>query len=728
MNLYLCEKPSQAKDLAAVLGANKRGDGCILGNGVTITWAYGHLLEQFMPDDYDPAYKQWNMDLLPIIPEQWKSKPKKAGLKQYKVIQDQVKKASTVYIATDYDREGEVIARELLDRFKYRGPIKRVPLRSLDELSIREALADTLEDYQTKNMYFAGLARTRADWLVGMNFSRLFTAIADAAGTRQTFHIGRVITPLVGLVVARDNSIKQFVPEPYYELDVSVQVQRGTFKARWIPPEEIADEEGRCKNRTYADQVHRDIQGQHGTIERAETTDHKESAPLPFSLSALQMYCSKRWGYTAQQVLDTAQSLYEEHKATSYPRTDSRYLPESQREQVRQVFQAMMLSDPDISGLVAGADPDRKARAFNDGKVDAHHAIIPTRSKCDLAKFNERERNVYDAIRRHYVAQFYAPFEYKKTEVLATCRDNQFKASGKVPTVQGWKVIFQNEPKDNEEGAEQDDDTILPPIHQGEPAVFASAQVADKMTRPAPHFTEAALLSAMANIARFVDEPKFKAILKETAGLGTEATRAGILEGAFTKGYLKREKKTIRATDKGHAVIGMVPKIISSPGMTAAWEQELEKIASGNKHLDTFIKEMETWLSKLVNQIKDVSDTFLSGEAGAQLKALAPVTYPCFNCGSDMRRIRGKKGFFWACRSDACKKTFNDNRGKPEDPSVANKPAKNAPECPECSAPMLKRKGKSRDGKSNSFWGCSRYPDCKGIKNVTQRKRKKSSA
>ncbi|QCF28127.1 DNA topoisomerase III [Hydrocarboniclastica marina] len=726
MNVYLCEKPSQAKDLAAVLGIGNRKDGFFTDGGQNVvTWAFGHLLEQFMPDDYDPALKAWKIESLPIIPGTWKSKVKKSGAKQYKVIQQLINKASVVYIATDYDREGETIARDLLERFRFAGAIKRVPLTSLDEISIQEALRNTLDDYQTRPLFHAGQARTRADWLVGMNFSRLFTVIAGQAGIRETFHIGRVITPLVGLVVARDKSIDNFVPEPYYELTAGIQVQRGSFKAKWQPPEEVCDSEGRCINKAFAEQVLNDVRGQRGVIAKAETKDHKSSAPLPFSLSNLQLYASKKWGYTAQEVLDTAQSLYETHKATTYPRTDSDYLPESQRGDVRQIFQAMILSDDSISGLVAGADPDRKARAFNDKKVQAHHAIIPTRTKCDISRMSDKERNLYDIIRRRYIAQFYAPYEYQQTDVVVVCREQTFLTSGRVPTAQGWKVLFDD--RDDEEDGEKENQQLLPPLNTGEPAQVDIADLADKMTRPAPHFTEATLLAAMKNVARFVDEPKFKKILKETAGLGTEATRAGIIEGALTKGYIKREKRVIKATDKGRAVISLVPHIISSPGMTAAWEQELEKIASGEQQLSVFIRQLEGWLSKLVIQIKQRSAELISSEAGNQLKSLAPVTFPCFTCGGPMKRIKGKNGFFWGCQNRACDKTFKDSRGKPVDPAIVAKPPRNAPDCPQCGTTMMKRQGKPKDGKkADAFWGCTRYPECKGTKPVATRKRTKT--
>jgi len=674
MKVYLCEKPSQAKDLASVIGADGRGDGFIkCRGGDIVTWAFGHLAEQFMPDDYDDAFKKWEMDTLPIIPKPWKMKIKKSGAKQFKVIKSLIGKASSVCIATDYEREGELIARELLSLCKYNGPITRLKLTALDETSIRRALTAPLQGAQTEPLFYAGLARARADWLVGMNLSRLYTLLARSAGGEHTLHVGRVVTPTVALVYQRDKEIEAFQPSPYYEVTANILVQRGQFKAKWSCPEDMADSEGRCTNKGYAQQVAQSVGGQHGRVVSVDQKKRKESAPLPFDLTSLQQYAAKRWGYTAQEVLDTAQTLYETHKLISYPRTDSRYLPDSQHGDVPGILQSLSRTDPSFSGICAGADTSIKGRAFNDEKVSAHNAIIPTQKVGDLSQLTERENQIYDAVRRFYVAQFYEPYQFESTDVVVHIggssqqSPHEFVAKGKVPLAMGWKVLFQeaseHDPKD--EAEEKEEDRTLPAMSEGEAAQARNAECHDKMTRPAPHFTEATLLAAMENISRFVQEPQFKRILKETSGIGTPATRAGIIEGAIQKGYLKREKRTIRSTSRAATLITFVPKVVASPGMTAAWEQELEKIASGDQSMANFLSELERWLAKMIDKVK-ASGIADNPEVKAMLAAEKGPSHECPSCGSEMRRRKGQYGNFWGCTSRSCNKTFDDYRGKPD--------------------------------------------------------------
>lgn len=730
MDLYICEKPSQAKDLAQVLRISKRAEGYLHDGGDRmVTWAFGHLLELDMPDAYDPSLKSWNMETLPIAPDQWRYHVKKSGAKQFKVIKELLGKASQVFIATDHDREGEAIARSLMDRCRYRGAVKRVCLRALDETSIRKALADIRPGDETVPLYHAAMARSRADWLIGMNMSRLYTVLARKIGYDETLHVGRVITPTVALVCQRDKEVANFTPAPYYVLSVDVSVQSGAFRAVWDVPEELADDQGRCINKAFAEQVAQQVRGVSAVISTAETKAGKESAPLPFDLTSLQQYAAKRWGYTAQQVLDGAQALYETHKATTYPRTDSRYLPESQREDIADTLQGLMLSDQSFSGLVAGADPQRSSRAYNDSKVTAHHAIIPTPARTDISKMSELEFNLYDCIRRFYVAQFYAPFEFNRTKIQVTAGQHLFNARGKTPLKQGWKVIFNSDlesaPEDEgetkDENPEQDQ---LPPMRQGEPAVINGAELADKLTRPPPHFTEATLLAAMENIARFVTEPRFKQILKDTAGLGTPATRAGTIQGAVDRGYLQRKKKTLHATDKAHALVTILPEAVKSPGMTAAWEQQLEKIAAGEARMTTFMEQITGWVSTMVTTVKTNAEQLTQQDSGlkAAFADAKGTTHPCFTCGSPLKRIKGKNGFFWGCQSPSCKKTFPDNRGKPQQRTEPE----DGPDCPDCGKTMRLRSGKA-PGKTRAtkFWGCSGYPECKGR---LPYKRKRSSA
>lgn len=721
MELYICEKPSQGRDLAAVLGASQRGDGCIKGDNKVITWAFGHLLEMLMPDDYDEKYKSWSLETLPIAPDadEWKNRVRKDAFKQYKVIEALVKSASSVIVATDYDREGEAIARSLLDRFRYKGPVKRLCLTALDESSIRKALSSIKDGKETMPLYFAALARQRADWLVGMNISRLYTVLARSVGFRETLHVGRVLTPTVSLVCSRDKDIANFKPSPFWVLQVTTSVQNGHFKARWLPNESVSDDQGRCINKPFVEQVAAQVKGAAARITKAETKPSKESAPLPFDLTSLQQYAAKRWGYTAQQTLDAAQSLYEVHKATSYPRTDSRYLPESQRADVPAIMQAIIQADTEFAGHVAGADINRKARAFNDKKVTAHHAIIPTPGKANLSAMSAVEYHIYDAIRRFFIAQFYSDYEFSRTVIELESAGHTFVASGKTPLRQGWKVLFtsdsESDPQDDE-GEENEEQDKLPPVNQGEPAQIQGTDIQSKMTRPSPHFTEATLLAAMENIARFVEEEHFKQILKETAGLGTPATRAGIIEGAVKRGYFVRQKKILRATDKAHALIEVLPLAIKSPGLTAAWEQQLEAIADGSGDMNGFMRQITGWVTETVEQLKQAAPS-LTAEGGSLDKAFRdarPPEHKCFACGGLLRRIKGKNGFFWGCQNEPCRKTFPDNKGKPESRSDDSNPL--APSCGDCGSAMRIRRGVA-PGKQRAtrFWGCTAYPVCKGI-------------
>jgi DNA topoisomerase-3 len=725
MNLYICEKPSQARDLAAELnlsgGNQKEG---YIGTGRTkVTWAYGHLLTMYMPEQYDESLKSWSLETLPIIPEKWKLEVRKEGRKQFNTIQKLLKEAEHVYISTDFDREGESIAREILAFSGYKGPVTRICLTALDPTSIRKALANPLEGRESLPLYYEALARQRADWLVGMNFSRLYTVIGRqfTNGARETFHIGRVVTPTINLVCERDRAIANFTPSPFYLLDIHISAQNGNFWARWVPPENVRDDQGRCTDKTVADTVAAAVNGKPGRFARADEKGGYENAPLPFDLTSLQVYANRRFGYSAQQVLDGAQALYESHKVVTYPRSDCRYLPESQHEDAAEIFASLVQIDPGFGGAVAGADATRKSRAFSDAKMkgSAHHAIIPTAHIADMSKMDEVERNLYECIRRQYVAQFYSAFEFLKTEIEARVGNHLFTASGKVPTKQGWKVLY----AEADEKAEHEEDAAdeaaqaqqtLPKVAEGEQFQTLDSTVASKMTRPPPHFTEATLLSAMEHIARFVTEPKFKAVLKEKAGLGTVATRANILENAINRGYLQKSKRVLKATSKAFALIDMLPNLIKSPGMTAAWEQELSLIGSGESDMKAFMAKITGWVNKATSS---VIGSLEKPEIKAMLSnAVADIRGPeaeCFTCGGQMRRIKSRKNkqFFWACQSENCKKTYPDKSGKPIDQDAIDRAA---PACADCGRPMRIRKGKKQGAKrATQFWGCTGYPECK---------------
>ncbi|EBP4342183.1 DNA topoisomerase III [Salmonella enterica] len=600
MKLFLCEKPSQGRDIAKVLGATQRGDGCLTSRDITVTWGFGHLLETESPEGYDEKYKKWTLTDLPIIPEQWKLVVKPATKKQFTIIQKLLKKASSVVIATDADREGEMIAREILEVCKFRGPVSRLWLSALDEASIRKALSALKPGEETESLYQAGLGRARADWLCGMNLTRLYTLKGRKPGQQSgVFSVGRVQTPTLRLIVDRDREIANFVPRNYWTLTVQLTGQNMSFQARWLAPEAVCDEEGRCINESALRQAAMTMSHiRQAHVISTETKRVKESAPLPFDLGTLQQVCSKKWGLGAQQVLDIAQSLYETHKATTYPRTDCGYLPASMLVEIPQVFSAMQTTHPALKPLLAQCVTQQKSRCWNDEKITAHHAIIPTVQPADINKMSDDERRVYDLICRHYLAQFLPLHEVDKTQIRLRCAEHTLVANGNVVVVPGWKTAF----GDDEQSSA--DNQSLPRLAENVPCPVLGCNIKANKTRPPEHYTEGTLIAAMKNASQLVTDERLKQRLKESAGLGTEATRAGIIETLLKRGYIRKEKRHLVTTDSATTLMAMLPDIVKDPGMTALWEQALDDIAVGKLPLAVFLQKQSMWISTMVAQAR----------------------------------------------------------------------------------------------------------------------------
>ncbi len=718
MKLYLCEKPSQARDISRVLGARQKSDGCLKGDDTVVTWCFGHLLEMAPPDAYDAALKRWRFDTLPITPQAWKLEIKKDARKQFKIIQQLLKQSTDVVIATDADREGETIAREILERCRWRSPVSRLWLSALDDASIRKALNNILPGSKTKPLYFAGLGRARADWLVGMNLTRAYTLIGQQRGHQGVLSVGRVQTPTLNLVVQRDLSIEQFKPSPYYEVIGEFAVTAGSFNAKWLPPKAATDTEGRCTNQQMARTVAQQIESRQGTILKADTERKKESAPLPFDLSSLQQAASKRWGMGAKEVLDSAQALYETHKALTYPRTDCRYLPQSQQTDVEQVLAALKVSNADYNDLVDRTDTRLRSRVWNDKKVTAHHAIIPTSTPTDISRMSDKERRLYDLACRHYIAQFYPAFEYDKTVIEISVCDELFRATGKVPRIKGWRSVLGKSKQD-------DASQTLPPVIVGEIANVLKATLESKQTQPPVHFTEGTLIAAMKSVGKTITDAKLKKILRETSGIGTEATRANIIETLLQRGFILKQKKQIVSTQTGRALIAILPDEIKAPATTALWEQDLDDIAQGRGDLSTFINGQTQWIIEILRQAKQqtrssypLSQPFSVSDAKAQ--------HVCPDCGKSLQRRKGKNGFFWGCSAyPECKTTRPDSRGKPgkakprpaSRPALPTKgsgqPAKTGSPCPQCKfGNLVQRSVKNGKNAGKPFIGCTGYPKC----------------
>ncbi|MBF0440151.1 MAG: DNA topoisomerase III [Magnetococcales bacterium] len=599
--LYLCEKPSQARDIARVLGAGIKRDGYLEGSGVRVTWCLGHLLEMVTPDHYGQQWKMWRLETLPILPQQWRLEVRKEVGKQFKVIKGLLLTAREVVVATDADREGETIGREVLEACGYRGRISRLWLSALDDASIRKALQALRPGGETESLYWAGLGRSRADWLVGMNLTRAYTLLGRQGGYDGVLTVGRVQTPTLKLVVDRDRLIENFKPTDYFEVSVDCAAKEGLFRAKWLVPETLADEEGRCLDKARAEVVAKAVAGQAGVIAKAETKRMHEAPPLPLELSTLQAEASRRWGMGAARTLEVAQALYETHKAITYPRTDCRYLPASQLAEVSLVLEAMVRSDGALSELVALADVRLRSKAWDDAKVTAHHAMIPTQAVVAVGGMSLEETRLYDVIRRHYLAQFFPAFTYDRTVVEVAVVEELFRATGNVEVSPGWKQVLRRDKASNE----SEDERLPPALRRNEPVQVTASQVEDKRTKPPKRYTEGTLIQAMKNVGRMVEEARFKQILRETSGIGTEATRAAIIVNLLQRKLLLREGKSdLVSAPVGRILVDMLPKSVTNPATTAIWEQALEDIVHKTRTLEEFEGKAVVWVTRLIAAVK----------------------------------------------------------------------------------------------------------------------------
>lgn len=668
MRLFIAEKPSLGRAIAAVLGQPQKMTKTHIEAGTDIVaWAAGHLLEQLPPDQYDEKYKRWNLADLPIIPEKWKLNVRQGSKDLFNNLKRLLEKADEVIHAGDVDREGQLLIDEILEYCKYEGPVLRLQIRDTNPDAVREALVSLEPNENFSGNRDAARARGRADWLHGMNMTRLYTKLAEKKGYKgPPLRIGRVKTPVTALVVRRDLEIESFTPKPYWVLRADIKVPYGAFLAIWKPKEEQTglDEEGRLVEKTIGDALADTLKGQEAKIIKHESKKHKIKPPLGFSLPQLQIAASKKHDLSPAKVLSICQRLYERGILT-YPRSDCEYLPEPHQKDASKVIGLIEKLSPVT--IPVEVDFKKKAPVFNSKKVEEHHAIIPSVRSQATEQLEGDEAMIFDLVARRYISFFMLDHEYLQSNVIAEISEESFAASGREIKVNGWKAI-EHEEENQEENEEDDDTRKLPPMTEGDIGVCRELQLQEKKTKAPPRFTEASLLKAMNEVHRFVADSKIKKVLKETDGIGTAATQAGIIQELIDFGQLSKQKKQLISTPPARNLIQALPEAITLPDLTAIWELEFRKIKEGKTTLDETMQKIE---KEIRDRVLTSSAITVSSDEGKRQSSPNPTKQPqkhdvrCPRCGATMIRRNGKNGPFWGCsKYPECRSTASDKDGK----------------------------------------------------------------
>ena len=707
MRVFLCEKPSQAKDVANALGINQRQNGYYTNGTDSVTWAIGHLLSQAQPEFYQPDLardkKGWAVELLPINPAQWqmvvpdKSKDK-GRYNQLMAIKGLLKTATEVVIATDNDREGETIALEIMEYFGYRGATKRMLYSSMDNASLKKAYNSMIDGSKTYPQYIAGLGRMRADWLFGMNMTMALTADnSDMLQQGDVLSAGRVQTPIVYLVVSRELERKNFIPIPYYKFEGEFKTQQGEKYTGFlkIRPEFLDEKTGYLIDENKMKALYEELKSsKEAEIIKYEKKQKNEKCPIGFNLSELQKEGSKRFGFSAKQTLDIAQSLYEKHKLTTYPRSDSGYMDENQFGEAAAIINTIKgnFNNSDVDNCVNITNPKRKSAMWNKAKVTAHHAIIPTNVNYDLSKLSKSELSLYELITKRYLMQFMPDYTFLSVQLETKLVNDIFTTSGNTTVDMGWKLA---DPKNKEKNKS------VPVLAKSDKVNVVKVANKKDETKPPASYTEDKLLDDLVNIRRFIENEKLKKIIKET-GIGTEATRANHLDNLFQKSYLKKDGKKILPTDKAYAMIEIIPDILKKPETTAYWEEELNQIVEGKRTLDQFMAKVNDVLGRMVKEVKDGNCKIkkpVSGNSSGKL-------YTCDKCGSVVKRVKSKKTkkHLWVCNKESCKTWYEDNVGRRGNEIIRVEQPKGDHKCPTCSKQIMRRRNRKT---GEFFWVCS---------------------
>lgn len=709
MRLFIAEKPELAKAIVAGLGGGQRKEGYFDCGHDQVTWCFGHMLSLYDPEDYDEKYKKWTVDHLPIVHVPWQKKVSSDKGKQVKVIKTLLKNASSVVHAGDPDEEGQLLVDELLDHLHCRVPVQRVLINDNNTKVVKKAL-NQLKD----NKEFAGLsasaeARSVADQLYGYNMTRLYTLFAQQKGLQTVLSVGRVQTPILGLVIRRDQQHAAHQKSLFYVVKGQFNFSGLCVNAKYQTKEtDPIDEKNRLIDKRFAEQLAQSITGQPASVVDSQTQQKKQPAPLPYNLLKLQADASRKFGIKPAATLEITQSLRECHQLITYNRSDCEYLSDEQHSDAPAVLDAIAVNAPALNKAAQAADSSLTSRAFNSSKVSAHHAIIPTEVKADFNQLSDVEQKIYLLIARAYIAQFFPLHLYQETKVRIQCAGHEFTATSKITLKPGWLVLYKND-KDNDELQQEELSTLdLSSLQSAMQGVCEVGRCEEQETKPPALYSMSTLLKDLTRTAKYIKDPGIRKLLQEKdkgkegehGGIGTPATRSSIIEGLFERGFLEEKGKKVISTPMGRQFFEALPEQATQPDMTALWHAQQKEIMAGNLTIEQFIQGVVDYIQNEIGRVK---------QSGLPIKVDAPSCPSCKQ-GVLMRR-KGKKGHFWGCSAyPECKAIFSDKGGKPDFTPRKTAPISQEHLCKECGKGLIRRPTKK---KGRYFWGCSGFPNCK---------------
>ncbi len=637
--LIIAEKPSVARDIGKVLGANKKGSGFIYNSEYIVSWAVGHLVTLFDPEDYDKELKPWKFETLPIIPEQIKLKPSESVKDQFQILKGLIEneKVTELICATDAGREGELIFRYIYDLCECKKPFKRLWISSMTNSAIKAGFENLKDSKEYDNLYNSAMCRSHADWLVGINASRSYTIKYNTL-----LSIGRVQTPTLALIVNRQKEIDSFIVEDYYEIKSDFDGFQGKY----------VDEKLQSKIETVeqADEILKEVKGHNGIVKSLETEDKSVAQPLLFDLTELQRQCNRKFGLSAQQTLNVVQDLYEKRKFITYPRTDSRYLSQDMVPQLKGIIGKLANTEyKEYAEYVLSLDKlPITNRIVDDAKVTDHHAIIPTFHDFNTQILTKNEKEVFDLIVRRFLCVFYPRYEYKSTTLITSINNYDFLSRGTTIVNLGYRLV------NNDESKKKDESQILPDVQKGDEIKVVKIKKENLKTKPKKLYNEASLLTEMENAGNHVDDETLKEQLKES-GIGTPATRASIIERLITVGYIKRDKKNLIPTKKAMTLIDILPKQLISAETTGKWEKGLSKISKGEMDKDMFMSSIGKFVNFLVDDAKNQKkDVYFEPDKKYKPKGDQNVLGSCPKCGSGFI-LENSKSYYCTSWKNGCK-------------------------------------------------------------------------